>query len=370
KDTTTTASNAPSGHQRRTLTLPTDTDSYNAGAPYRVTEAARARIGGRTIMAIVFLGTPSFAVPSLRRLVDDGFDIKAVYTQPDRPAGRGRRPTAPPVKSAALEIGLPVHQPDSLRDPSTLAELASLHPEAAVGVAFGQILRQEVLEIPSKGVLNVHPSLLPRHRGASPAPAAILAGDHETGVTIILMDPGMDSGPILAQRRLPIDDSDTAGTLMEKLSHVAADLVAETLPRWLSDEIEPQPQDHSLATKAPLLKKEHGAIDWALAADEIWRRVRAYNPWPGAYTTLDGRLLHIWEAWPLADGGAAPGTVVSLSAEQQAGLPPATDQGAFGVATGEGVLAVLAAQREGRRRLTASEFLRGMREFIGRRLGS
>ena len=368
-ETATTARNAPRGHQRRTLTLLADTDSYNAGALYRVTEAARARIGGRTIMAIVFLGTPSFAVPSLRRLVDDGFDIKAVYTQPDRPAGRGRHPTPPPVKSAALEIGLPVHQPDSMRDPSTLAELASLHPEAAVGVAFGQILRQEVLEIPSKGVLNVHPSLLPRHRGASPTPAAILAGDHETGVTIILMDPGMDSGPILAQRRLPIDDSDTAGTLMEKLSHVAADLVAETLPRWLSDEIELQPQDHSLATKAPLLKKEHGVIDWSLAADEIWRRVRAYNPWPGAFTTLDGRLLHIWEAWPLADGGAAPGTVVALGAEQQAGLPSATDQGAFGVATGEGVLAVLTAQREGRRRLAASEFLRGMREFIGRRLG-
>ena len=320
-------------------------------------------------MAIVFLGTPSFAVPSLRRLVDDGFDIKAVYTQPDRPAGRGRHPTPPPVKSAALEIGLPVHQPDSMRDPPTLTELASLHPEAAVGVAFGQILRREVLEIPSKGVLNVHPSLLPRHRGASPAPAAILAGDHETGVTIILMDPGMDSGPILAQRRLPIDDSDTAGKIMEKLSHVAADLVAEALPRWLRDEIEPQLQDQSLLTKAPLLKKEHGVIDWSLAADEIWRRVRAYNPWPGAYTTLDGKLLHIWEAWPLADGGAAPGTVVALSAEQQAGLPSDADRGAFGVATREGVLAVLAVQREGRRRLTASEFLRGMREFIGRRLG-
>jgi methionyl-tRNA formyltransferase len=321
-------------------------------------------------MAIVFLGTPAFAVPSLRRLVDDGIEIAAVYTQPDRPAGRGRHPTPPPVKSAALEMGLPVHQPERLRDPATLAELASLHPEAGVGVAYGQILRQEVLEIPSKGVLNVHPALLPRHRGASPVPAAILAGDRETGITIILMDPGMDSGPLLAQRRLPIDDSDTAGTLMEKLSHLAAGLVAETLPRWLRDEVEPQPQDHSLATKAPLLNKEHGAIDWSLPAAEIWRRVRAYNPWPGAYTTLDGRLLHIWEARPLADGDAAPGTVVTLSAEQQAGLPPATGRGAFGVTTGEGVLAVLAAQREGRRTLTASEFLRGMRGFIGRRLSS
>lgn len=321
-------------------------------------------------MAIVFLGTPAFAVPSLRRLVDEGFEIAAVYTQPDRPAGRGRRPTPSPVKNVALAIGLPVRQPESLRDPSALAELASLHPNAGVVVAYGQILRQEVLDIPAKGVLNIHPSLLPRHRGASPIPAAILAGDRETGVTIILMDPGMDTGPVLAQRSLPINDSDTAGALTEKLAHVAAGLLAETLPRWLRGEIDPQPQDHSLATKAPLLKKEHGAIDWALPAADIWRRVRAYNPWPGAYTTVDGRLLHIWEAWPLAGGGADPGTVITLSEEQRAGLPPGADEGAFGVQTGDGVLAVLTAQREGRRRLPAGEFLRGMREFVGRRLGT
>ncbi len=321
-------------------------------------------------MAIVFLGTPAFAVPSLRRLVDEGLEIVAVYTQPDRPAGRGRRPKQPPVKTAASELRLPVRQPESLRDPATLAELASLHPETAVGVAYGQILRQQVLEIADKGILNVHPALLPRHRGASPVPAAILAGDRETGVTIILMDPGMDSGPILAQRPLPIEDSDTAGSLTEKLSRIAADLLAETLPRWLRDEIDPRPQDHSLATKAPLLKKQHGVIDWSLPALEIWRRVRAYNPWPGAYTAMDGRLLHIWEAWPLSGAGAAPATVIALSEEQRAGLPPGADRGAFGIGTGDGLLAVLTAQREGRRALSASEFLRGMREFIGRRLGT
>jgi methionyl-tRNA formyltransferase len=321
-------------------------------------------------MAIVFLGTPAFAVPSLRRLVDEGFEIAAVYTQPDRPAGRGRRPAQPPVKDAALAMGLPVRQPESLRDSTALAELASLHPEVTVGVAYGQILRQEVLEIPPKGVLNIHPSLLPRHRGASPIPAAILAGDRETGVTIILMDPGMDTGPILAQRSLHINDSDTTGALTEKLARVAADLLAETVPRWLRSEIDPQPQDHSLATKAPLLKKEHGAIDWAIPAVDIWRRVRAYNPWPGAYTTVEGRLLHIWEAWPLPGGRAVPGTVVALSDEQRAGLPPGADEGAFAVQTGDGLLAVLSAQREGRRRLPAGEFLRGMRDFIGRRLGT
>ncbi|MDP2675046.1 MAG: methionyl-tRNA formyltransferase [Dehalococcoidia bacterium] len=320
-------------------------------------------------MAIVFLGTPAFAVPSLRRLAAEGSEIAAVYTQPDRPAGRGRHPAPPPLKTAALELGLQVRQPESLRDPAVLAELAALHPEAGVGVAYGQILRREVLDIPARGVINVHPSLLPRHRGASPVPAAILAGDAETGVTIILMDTGMDSGPVLAQRRVAIQDSDTTATLMAGLAGVAADLLAETLPRWLRGEIQPQPQNDSQATKAPLLKKEHGAIDWSLPAVEIWRRVRAYNPWPGAYTRIDGALLHIWEARPLAGGGAAPGTVVTLPPEQHARLPEGTDPEAFGVTTGDGILAVLVAQREGRRALPAGEFLRGMRDFIGRRLG-
>jgi len=321
-------------------------------------------------MAIVFLGTPAFAVPSLRRLAAEGFEIAAVYTQPDRPAGRGRHPAAPPVKTAALELGLQVRQPESLRDPIVLAELAALHPEAGVGVAYGQILRREVLDVPARGVINVHPSLLPRHRGASPVPAAILAGDAETGVTIILMDAGMDSGPVLAQRRATIQDSDTTATLMAGLADVAADLLAETLPRWLRGEIQPQPQDESQATKAPLLRKEHGAIDWSLPAVEIWRRVRAYNPWPGAYTTIDGALLHIWGARPLADGSTAAGTVVKLTPEQHARLPEGTDPEAFGVATGGGILAVLVAQREGRKALLSGEFLRGMRDFIGRRLGT
>ena len=321
-------------------------------------------------MAIVFLGTPAFAVPSLRRLAAERFEIAAVYTQPDRPAGRGRHPATPPVKTAALELGLQVRQPESLRDPAVLAELTALRPEAGVGVAYGQILRQEVLDIPARGVINVHPSLLPRHRGASPVPAAILAGDAETGVTIILMEAGMDSGPVLAQRRVTIQDSDTTATLMASLADVAAGLLADTLPRWLRGEILPQRQDDSQATKAPLLKKEHGAIDWSLPVVEIWRRVRAYNPWPGAYSTIDGALLHIWEARPLADGGAAPGTVVKLTPEQHARLPEGTDPEAFGVTTGGGSLAVLVAQREGRKALPSGEFLRGMRDFIGRRLGT
>lgn len=320
-------------------------------------------------MSIVFMGTPSFAVPSLRLLADQGYGIAAIYTQPDRPAGRGRRPKPPPVKLAAQELGLPVRQPATLRDPQALAELASLEPQAIVVVAYGQLLRQEVLDIPPGGVLNVHPSLLPRHRGASPIPTAILAGDDHSGVTIILMDAGMDSGPILAQRSLSIEPSDTTASLTEKLSHLAADLLADTLPRWLKGDIQPQPQDDSQATKAPLLRKEHGAIDWSLPAVDIWRQVRAYNPWPGALSALDGELLHIWQASPLSgDSGTDPGTVVRLTAEQQRQLPPGSDPETFAVQTGRGLLAVLLLQRAGRRALPPGDFLRGVRDIFGRLL--
>lgn len=322
-------------------------------------------------MAIVFMGTPSFAVPSLRLLADQGYRIAAIYTQPDRPAGRGRRPKPPPVKLAAQELGLPVRQPPTLRDPEALAELASLRPQVIVVVAYGQLLRQEVLDIPPRGVLNIHPSLLPRHRGTSPIPTAILAADDRTGVTVMLMDPGMDSGPILAQRSLSIEPSDTTASLTDKLSRLAADLLAETLPRWLNGDIQPQPQDDSQATKAPLLRKEHGAIDWSLPAVHIWRQVRAYNPWPGAFSALHGELLHIWQASPLdGDSGTEPGIVVPLTAEQRGRLPPGSDPEAFAVQTGRGLLAILLLQRAGRRALPPGDFLRGVRDIFGRRLVS
>ena len=322
-------------------------------------------------MTIVFMGTPFFAVPSLRRLVADGHQIAAVYAQPDRPAGRGRHPKPPPIKPIAEELGLPICQPLTLRDPQALAELASLRPEVIVAVAYGQILRQEVLNIPPRGVLNIHPSLLPRHRGASPIPAAILAGDEETGITVMLMDPGMDTGPILAQGTLAIEPWDTTASLSDRLARLAADLLAETLPRWLQGEIQPRPQDHSQATKAPLLRKEQGAIDWSLPAVHIWRQVRAYNPWPGAYTSLNGMLLHIWQAWPLdGDNGSQPGAVVSLTMEQRRQLPPGADPEAFAIQTGSGLLAVLLVQRAGRRALPPGDFLRGVRDTLGRRLAS
>jgi methionyl-tRNA formyltransferase len=322
-------------------------------------------------MRIVFMGTPEFALPSLRRLVEDGYDIVGVYTRADQPAGRGRAMTPPPVKTAALELGLPVFQPSGLRHPDAVEQLASLRPDVIVVCAFGQILRQPVLDIPPKGVVNVHPSLLPRHRGATPIQAAILAGDEETGVTIMLMDAGMDTGPILRQRSLAISPWDSAGSLGEKLSRLAADLLGETLRLWLPGEIEPQPQDEARATYAPLIQKEDAAIDWTRPAVDIWRQIRAMNPWPGAYTTLDGEALHIWEAWPLpGDGDAGElGTVLPLSPAQREKLPPEAQREALAVQTGEGLLVVLRLQRAGRRALPAAEFVRGLRQLFGRRLG-
>ncbi|MGQ9571858.1 MAG: methionyl-tRNA formyltransferase [Dehalococcoidia bacterium] len=322
-------------------------------------------------MRVVFMGTPAFAVPSLRALVEGGYNIVGVYTRPDRPTGRGRTLTPPPVKTAALDYGLPVFQPPSLRRPEAVDELASLRPDVIVVCAFGVILRQPVLDIPAKGVLNVHPSLLPRHRGASPIAAAILAGDEETGVTIMLMDPGMDTGPILSQRAVPISPWDTSGSLGERLAEAGAELLLEVLPRWLADEIEPQPQDDSQATHAPLLHKEDGAIDWNLPAVDIWRRVRAFNPWPGAFTTLDGETLLIWEAWPLATGsGEEPGSVLALTNEQRRMLPlELGEKETLAVQTGEGLLVILRLQRAGRRALTAGEFVRGQRTLFGRWLG-
>ena len=322
-------------------------------------------------MRLVFMGSPEFSLPTLRGLVDGGYDIVGVYTRPDRPAGRRRTLTPPPVKIAAEQYGLPVFQPPGLRKPEAVEQLAALKPDVIVVCAYGVILRQPVLDVPPKGVLNVHPSLLPRHRGASPITAAILAGDEETGVTIMLMDPGMDTGPILEQRRAAVSPWDTSGSLGERLSQVSAELLLDVLPRWLAGEIEPLPQDDALATHAPLLQKEDGAIDWSRPAVEIWRQVRAFDPWPGAFTNLGGERLLIREAWPLSVPAAAePGTVSPLSPQETEMLPPEIRQEALAVHTGEGLLVALRLQQAGRRSLSAAEFLRGQRDLFGRRLGT
>ena len=319
---------------------------------------------------VVFMGSPEFALPTLRRLLESEHQVVAVYTQPDRPAGRGRALTPPPAKALALEHGVPVLQPESLRGPEEAARLRDLAPDLVVVAAYGLILPRSILEVPRHGCLNVHASLLPRHRGASPVAAAILAGDRETGVTIMRMDPGMDTGPVLAQRAVLIDPWDSAGTLSHRLASLGADLLLETIPAWVEGRARPQPQDGALATYCPKIRKEDGRIDWSATAETVWRLVRAYNPWPGAFTYHHGEQLRILAAWPLdAEAEEPPGTVVPVP-DEEARIPGAPHEPpVFGVATGQGVLAVFQVQRAGRRVLSAAEFLRGQRDLLGARLG-
>lgn len=331
---------------------------------------------------IVFMGSPDFALPTLRRLIADGHEIAGVYTQPDREAGRGRVLTPPPVKELALECGLPVFQPPSLRREPAVAQLRALRPQVIVVAAFGQILRRPVLELPPFGVLNVHASLLPRWRGAAPVQAAILAGDRETGISIMRIDEGLDTGPVLARRTTPISDFDTGGGLTHRLAELGAELLAETLPAWLDGAITPEPQDVAVATYAARVEKDAGRLEWTLPARELWLRVRAYNPWPGAFTSLHGSPLRIHEAWPLPRGAedraaaAAPtesslpaGVIVPLPPGAADAVPPQRPRAAFGITTGDGLLLPLTLQRAGKRPLFAEEFARGERELIGTPLG-
>ncbi len=307
-------------------------------------------------LRVVFMGTPEFAVPTLKKLIATQH-VVGVVTRPDKPKGRSKHPVPSPVKEVALAHGLPLLQPRTLRSEEVQAALRAWEPEVIVVAAFGLILPNAVLEMPPHGCVNVHASLLPRWRGAAPVAAAILAGDQETGVTIMLMDEGVDTGPILAQKREPILPEDTTATLSERLAQLGADLLAETLPLWARGEIVPQPQDERQATYAPMLRKEDGWIDWREPAVLIERRVRAYQPWPTAMTRWQGKVLKILRARPHPTTHLAklPGTVV------------AWEQGAA-VVTGEGVLELLEVQLAGKRPLEVVAFLRGARGFIGSRL--
>src|SRR5262245_48749581 len=243
---------------------------------------------------VVFMGTPDFAVPSLKALLDSpAYGVVGVVTQPDRPAGRGNVIQQSPVKQVAVAANVPIIQPEKLREPGAFEQLQAWQPELIVVAAFGQILRKNVLELPRYGCINVHASLLPRWRGAAPIQAAIRAGDKETGITIMVMDAGLDTGPILSQRAIPILPTDTGQTMHDKLAALGGPLLIETLGKYLSDEIKPQPQDESLQTYAPMLKKEEGAIDWSQPAEAIERLVRAFDPWPGTYTKWNGQVLKI-----------------------------------------------------------------------------
>ena len=311
-------------------------------------------------MRIVFMGTPEFAVPSLEDLISIGSEVVGVYTQPDRAAGRGRVVEESPIKIAALRYNLNVTQPANMKSAETRAQLASMKPDAIIVAAYGQILPLSVLEIPPYGCLNIHPSLLPKYRGVAPVPAAILSGDEFTGVSIMLLDKGVDTGPVLTSVRIPVLPQDTAGSLMEKLSHTGAQLLLDTLPGWFRKEIKPQPQNNADASYTKMLTKEAGDIDWKLTAVQIWRQVRAYQPWPGCYTRWQGKQLKILEAVPLTgEGTRGAGCVVAIKDS------PAV----FGVVTGDGILGVVKVQLEGKKVVTAREFLNGQRQFIGAILG-
>ena len=282
--------------------------------------------------------------------------VIAVYTQPDKAAGRGRLLVSPPVKEAALSRNLPVVQPAGLSKAEEVAQLAAFHPDVIIVAAFGQILPQSVLDIPPYGCINIHPSLLPRFRGASPVTAAILAGDDFTGVSIALLDKDLDTGPILARATISISPRDTTDSLTGKLSLVAARLLQEVLVCWLRGDIAPRPQNDADAIYSGKITKEDGEIDWRLPTVDIWRRVRAFQPWPGCYTRWEGKQLKIFETVPKPGGKTVKaGQVIALNDREAA----------FGVWAGDGILGILKVQLEGKRVMSAVEFLRGNGELVG-----
>ncbi len=311
---------------------------------------------------ILFFGSPEFAIPSLRALVespDKEDEVIGVVTQPDRPKGRGRQPAPPPVKELALKYGLPVYQPETVKDEAFLEEVERLAPDLLVVAAFGQILPKRLLEIPPLGGINVHPSLLPKYRGAAPIQWTLIRGETVTGVTIMRLSPRMDSGEILFQRAISIEPEDTFGSLHDKLATFGAEMLLETLHRMKRGMLNPVSQDESLATYAPKIKKEDCLIDWQKSAQEIANLIRGLDPKPGAYTYLEGRLLKLFrpKVIPFTAKNSQPGTILDAKKE---GLQ---------VATSSGILLVKELQLEGKKRLPVAEFIKGHPNLIGKRLG-
>jgi methionyl-tRNA formyltransferase len=304
-------------------------------------------------MRIVFCGTPQFAVPSLRHLlVEPGLEVLAVITQPDRPSGRGGNVTASPVKQVASEHGLAVLQPQNIKTPEAVRALRELAPEAVVLVAYGQIISVDLLSLPHFGWINLHPSLLPKYRGAAPIQWAIARGEQKTGVTTMQLDPGMDTGDILLQREVLVGPDETAPELSSRIAEAGAPLVAETLHALSSGKLIAKPQDHSSATYAPLLKKEDGRVDWSLSARAIYNRMRGFAPWPGAYTGFRGQTCHIWGR-PLDAGAPGPSDAPSRIRVEEGGMRVACGQ--------ETWLELFFLQLEGRKRISTLEFLNGFR---------
>lgn len=305
---------------------------------------------------LLFAGTPGFALESLKALVDAGHEPAAVLTQPDRPAGRGKKMTASPVKTYAVERGIPVWQPVTLKDPAIVEQIAAASPDMIVVAAYGLLLPQVVLDIPVHGCLNVHASLLPRWRGAAPIQQAILAGDERTGVCLMKMEAGLDTGPVFAESETTIGPEETAGELHDRLAKLGGELLRQKIPDILAGRLAPVEQDEALATYAGKIRKEDAEIDWRSTATEIHRKTRAYNPAPGAWFEFAGERIKCWRASVLPEVEGPPGVVVSA------------DKAGVDVTCGRGALRLLQVQRPGRRRVTAAEFAAQL-DLAGKRLG-
>lgn len=313
-------------------------------------------------MRIVFMGTPDFAVPSLRLLIESGYSVVAVVTQPDRPKGRKKILSPPPVKEAANTFGLPVLQPERMRNPEAVEAIRELAPDLIVTAAYGQILPKAVLDIPRLGCINVHGSLLPKYRGGAPIQRSVMNGESSTGVTIMYMAEGLDTGDMISSVELPIGEGDTAGTMFEKLSAAGAQLLGETLPSIIDGTAEAVPQNHGFSTYAPNLTREDERIDWSRTARELFNQTRGLSPMAGSFTTLNGETFKIWScvAKPSKAAGAdagKPGTVLAVDAD------------GIAVQTGEGVLLLKEIQPAGKRVMSAAEWLKGARIAVGTEFG-
>ncbi len=306
---------------------------------------------------IVFMGTPAFAVPALQKLIETQ-EVVGIVTQPDRPAGRGKQLRPSPVKAAAEAAGIPVYQPKSLRSEAAAAPLHQWQPEMIIVTAFGQILRPHVLDLPLRGCLNVHASLLPRWRGASPIQHAIMAGDAKTGVTLMQMDVGLDTGAMYVQQAIPIRPTETAASLHDRLAELGAAMLGEHLDDIVNGRITPTRQDDTLSTYAPMISKADGQLDWQKSSAELDRLIRAMTPWPGAFTHWQGQLLKVLAAEPVNGRlpSGVPGQVVQVGEKAV-------------ILTQDGGLALNQIQLAGKRAMTSSEFLRGRPDFIGSHLG-
>lgn len=298
---------------------------------------------------IVFMGTPAFSAPILSMLVEEGYDVAAVVTQPDRPVGRKKVMTPPPVKEQALIHGIEVLQPEKLKSSAEWERLQAINPDLIITAAFGQLLPQEVLDLPRLGAINVHASLLPKYRGGAPIHQAVIDGEPTTGVTIMYMEKKLDAGDIISQVELPIEDTDTTGTLFDKLSAAGTELLKETLPSIVNGTNPRSPQDEQHVTFARNISREQERLDWTKSARDLWNQVRGLSPWPGAYTTFQETVVKIWAATPV-DGkqGATPGEIIATN-------------GVFQVQAGDGkALEIQELQPAGKKKLSIEEFLRGV----------